>query len=268
MLLLALLFAGFAFAPLSVNADPFVPSELVSAPANAGFIFKIASPTENATYSNGTINVSLTVRVVDPNELCENVYLTNYQGDWMQTNASCPIEWDSLIQKTICRQYSFAVTDIPFGEHTINFTAHTQGSFMENNTRCFFELDKTVSTKFFVHANPIVTFLSAQNANSSQSSFPLNFTVDHAVSEMTYSLDGQASASIDGNITLTDLANGQHNITVYATDEYGYTGTSDTLFFNVNPPEFPVLSVAIVSAVSAIAVVSAGLIIYFKKHRR
>jgi hypothetical protein len=51
---------------------------------------------------------------------------------------------------------------------------------------------------------------------------------------ISYCLDGQEPTPISGNTTLTDLANGQHKATVYATDEFDYTGVSDILFFNVN----------------------------------
>jgi hypothetical protein len=72
---------------------------------------------------------------------------------------------------------------------------------------------------------------------------------------------------------LTGLSNGQHNVTVYATDEYGYTGVSDTLFFNVeapiaSAPEYPVVPLIAASAI-AVASAAAGLLkIYFKRRKR
>lgn len=92
----------------------------------------------------------------------------------------------------------------------------------------------------------------------------MNFTVDSADTEMAYILYGQEAITINGNTTVTDLPNGRHNVTVYATNAFGYTGTSSTLFFNVDSPEsFPVVPVI---AVSAIAVVGGAiLLIYFKK---
>jgi len=67
--------------------------------------------------------------------------------------------------------------------------------------------------------------------------------------------------TVSGNTTLTGLPNGYHNVTVYATDEAGNTGASETLFFNVEMPEsFPVVPVAVAVAVVAVAV-GAGFLI-------
>ena len=136
----------------------------------------------------------------------------------------------------------------------------------------FYRLERTISIKFSVRADPIIMFAPLQNTTFETSSVPLNFTVDHPVTEMAYCLDGQEPIPISGNTTLTDLANGQHNATVYATDEFGYTGVSDMLFFNINvtkvsSPEFPVVPFI---AASAIVIVSAvtGVMVYFKKRKR
>jgi hypothetical protein len=64
------------------------------------------------------------------------------------------------------------------------------------------------------------------------------------------------------------LPNGQHNITVYATDEFGYKGSSDTLFFNVNAQEFPAMPLILVSITAAVSIVAAaGLLAFQRKHQ-
>ena len=73
--------------------------------------------------------------------------------------------------------------------------------------------------------------------------------------------------TINGNTTLTDLPNGYHNITVYATDEAGNTGASETVYFSVEVPEpFPISTIAAVS-VAIVAVTGAGLLIYFRRRK-
>ena len=58
-----------------------------------------------------------------------------------------------------------------------------------------------------------------------------------------------------------------HNVTVYAKDKEGYTGTSETVYFSISEP-FPTnLVIAVISA-SATVAVGAGLFVYFKKIRR
>jgi hypothetical protein len=114
---------------------------------------------------------------------------------------------------------------------------------------------------------PNVTLLSPQGGKFNSSNVPLNFAVDQTAILVEYSLDGQENVTVTGNTTLTGLTNGYHNVTVYATDETGNTGASETLFFNVEAPEpFPVAPVAAVALVTVAAV--AGLLIYFKKRKR
>jgi hypothetical protein len=82
---------------------------------------------------------------------------------------------------------------------------------------------------------------------------------------MSYSLDAQEQVPITGNITLYNLANGLHNITVYAKDKFEIIGVSETIHFNIDPPEpFPTTLIVAVSAAS-VAVVALGLVVYFRK---
>jgi hypothetical protein len=58
------------------------------------------------------------------------------------------------------------------------------------------------------------------------------------------------------------LSNGEHRLTVYATDEAGNAGASETIIFSVDVP-FPTALVA--AATSGMSVITAGLLFYFKK---
>jgi hypothetical protein len=82
---------------------------------------------------------------------------------------------------------------------------------------------------------------------------------------MGYSLDGQNNVTVTGNVTLSGLSVGLHNVTVYANDTLGNMGASATVAFNVEVP-FPTALVAAASGATAI-VVGAGLLFYFKKRR-
>jgi hypothetical protein len=126
-------------------------------------------------------------------------------------------------------------------------------------------ISKTISFTIDT-VNPNVTFLIANNSTFKISEVPLNFTVDEAASKIEYSLDGKSNITISGNTTLPELPNGWHNITVYATDEAGNTGASETLFFNVNAPEsFPVMVTIAVSV--TVITVAVGLLVYFRKRK-
>jgi len=80
---------------------------------------------------------------------------------------------------------------------------------------------------------PIVTVLSPQNQTFDGRLVPLNFTIyDYStISWMGYSLDGQANATVTGNITL-NVDKGSHSVVVYANDTYGNMGSSDAVHFS------------------------------------
>jgi len=111
----------------------------------------------------------------------------------------------------------------------------------------------------------VIEVLSPERRTYDTSSIPLNFTVNEAVSQITYCLDGEENITISGNTTLTGLANGDHTLTIYAKDEVGNVGTSETILFTVDVP-FPTTLVVAASGAS-IAVAAAGLLFYFKKRK-
>jgi hypothetical protein len=110
---------------------------------------------------------------------------------------------------------------------------------------------------------PRVTLLLPQNGNFSSSNIPLDFAVDGEASQIEYSLDGGDNVTISGNMTLTGLSNGDHNLTLYTTDEFGNTGVSETIYFTVDVP-FPT---TLVLASVITAAVGIGLLVYFKKRK-
>jgi N-acetylneuraminic acid mutarotase len=113
---------------------------------------------------------------------------------------------------------------------------------------------------------PFVSVVSPKNRNYTSSEVSLNFTVNRLVSWMGYSLDGQDNVTVTGNTTSSGLSNGLHNVTVYARDEFGNTGVSETVWFTVAEASFPATLVAGVSGAS-VAVVGLGLLVYFKKRK-
>lgn len=93
-------------------------------------------------------------------------------------------------------------------------------------------------------------------------------SISEIPTEIAYSLDGQEKVSIAGNLTLKDLAYGEHNVTVYATDLAENLGVSETANFIIAEPQvFPVILLATVSIVTG-AIVGAGLLINHRKKVR
>ena len=114
---------------------------------------------------------------------------------------------------------------------------------------------------------PAVSVVSPENMTYETSNVSLAFTVNKQASWMGYSVDGGETVTIGGNATLEGLANGMHNVTVYATDTFGNEGASETVNFTLEVPEpFPTTLVAAAS-VATVAIIGVGLLVYFKKSR-
>jgi len=163
--------------------------------------------------------------------------------------------------------------DIPEGNHSIAVKATETGYYFEVVRGVSFEFygyskSSISSVNFIVDSVPIVSFLSFENKTFEASDVPLNFTVNQAVSKIAYCFDGQENVTISGNTTLTELPNGEHNVTVYATDDTGNTGASETVIFNVDVPEPPKpFPTALVTAASGTSFVSIGILVYFRKRK-
>ena len=115
---------------------------------------------------------------------------------------------------------------------------------------------------------PHITILSPETKVYNASDVPLDFTVNKAVSQISYSLDGHHNVTAEDNITLTGLSNGLHKVTIYATDTYGNMGASQTVNFTIaNQEPFPTATVIVVSIVTVIGV-SVGVLVHRKKHNR
>ena len=115
-----------------------------------------------------------------------------------------------------------------------------------------------------------ISILSPQSTTYTTPDVPLNFTLLKSAKWARYSLDGQANVTITGNTTLTELANGYHNLTLYIDDSLGNTRPSETITFTIaklepQPEPFTALLVASVSGVSITGV--AVCVFYYRKKR-
>ena len=81
---------------------------------------------------------------------------------------------------------------------------------------------------------PIITIISPRNSTYRVTSVDLNFTVNEETSWIGYSLDGQDNFTIVDPIVLTDLADGEHRLIIYAEDLSGNIGTSDLIVFTIS----------------------------------
>ena len=88
------------------------------------------------------------------------------------------------------------------------------------------------------NAPPTIVVLSPKNQTYETAPY-LTFTTDEPVSWMGYRIDDGAQTTVTGNTTLSGLPVGTHKLVVYANDNSGNAGTSETVYFtttSTNPP--------------------------------
>jgi N-acetylneuraminic acid mutarotase len=114
---------------------------------------------------------------------------------------------------------------------------------------------------------PEVSINTASDFNSSYGDVSFSITANKPIDWMKYNLDGAGNVTTSGNVTLTGLAVGAHNVTVYACDGFGNVGASETISFTVNSqPANAAFATAV--AIATIAVVAIVLGFYYRKRRR
>jgi hypothetical protein len=242
--------------------------------------FPLASPISitspsNITYNSNFLALNITFRLMlnlDRTNITVVYSVDGKDNDTMSVEAAfVPIEAErtyanGTTEKVISIFSYYVITgcaalpELLKGAHSIT----VYGKYEYADGSLFTVLDN--STVYFTIDDgnpPIISNLSVENKTYNTSNVPLNFTVDESTSWIGYSLDGQTNVTITGNTTLTELAYGSHTLTVYADDTVGNMGNSSTINFSIAEP-FPETLVATASGVS-VAVVGAGLLIYFRK---
>ncbi len=103
------------------------------------------------------------------------------------------------------------------------------GSYSENiSTSITFRIEAAL---------PTISNVSIENKTFFSNQIPLSFEVNETTSWTGFSLDNQANVTTNGNVTLTDLTEGNHSIIVYANDTIGNMGKSDTIIFAISLPK-------------------------------
>lgn len=277
IIILALLFSAVATTFVeSTQANPIInvyrdipPPEGTQAP-----IITIHTPRNSSSYPK---NITLTFDVTIPKTNGEKsiAVLTKiyYKGSW-ETN-------EITVAEGCFGSFSIDLSEAPGGNLSVTIYAvgvgyiETGEEYREENgviwSYNYYDRFEIIgySTVSFIKdlVPPRITLLSPQNRTYVTSDVELDFTVNEAVAQILYCLDGKENHTITGNMTLTGLSEGEHSVTLYADDVAGNAAASKTLFFSVDLSEsFPIVLVA--TSVTVIAFISAGLLMYFKKHKR
>ena len=187
----------------------------------------ITSP-ENRTYQQPTLS-----------------YTLNRDADWMGYSI------DGGANKTFTSETK--LTGLSQGAHSVKIYANDSSGNMGVSGTVYFSID-TVA--------PHVTIVSPANQSYGSTDLQLQYIVDDANATLAYSLDGQASIAMIGNLSLVALSNGGHYITVYAIDSLG-NASEDTVYFEVAP--FPWL--LLIAVLVIVIIVVAGGYLFFKRKK-
>jgi hypothetical protein len=202
---------------------------------------RFAGASNNTIYYNNFVNSTYLVKVTGSLNAWDDGYLGNYWSNYKTKHPNAVQMGDS-------------------GVYNIPYSIDAQ-----NTDR--YPLTQPFNSEFYApKVPPKISVLSPVNQQFNESSVPLLFNVDKQTVWMGYSLDEQDNVTVTGNSTITELTNGLHNITVYAEDTFGNEGVSETIAFTVALALFPTVLI-VTASVTIIAIVSAGLLIYFKKRR-
>jgi hypothetical protein len=269
--ILALLISSFLI-PLVVEAQPEPPNVDTLGPVvffgESGNV-AILSPKNSTNYVNpiqlnftveakgmfgqfGNVGVSLDGGVINSvtDFINKSVVQSGPDWYWYQTTVLASVMLPTL------------------SEGTHKATVYYGWQYLGTHPR--YEVFAHSTVQFTIDASsPTISGLSILNKTYETDTVPLNFTINEPASQITYSLDGEANFTITGNTTLAGLANGVHNVTVYAKDAVGNVGVSETIAFTIAvpvPEPFPTTLVAVACGAS-VAVIGIGLLVYFKKRK-
>jgi hypothetical protein len=172
--------------------------------------------------------------------------------------------YDSILSQTADSYYgSTVLPELSEGGHNLTVWVRAEQNYLSFDNPIWVAFSDTITFNIDATA-PKVSVLSPRDSLYNISDVQLNFIVSEPFSKVTYSLDGEENVTISGNTTLTGLPNGDHNVTVYATDQFGNVGASETICFSVDVP-FP--TALVIASVITVVVVSVVLLFYFKKRK-
>ena len=244
-----------------VNDDQYAWGGSVSAPEDA-IPPKIIIYSPNSTVFT-TNNVSLSFKATTSKDAS---VLTDvwYQVASQKNNTS---EYH-LNNTSSTNFFNDSLTGMSDGNHTITVFASGAGNFVSENTSYVYDIGSSASVNFTIDSVlPTISFTTFQNKTYDTAKVVLDFSVNKPASQILYSLDNQANVTTDANVSLTldNLLSGEHNVTIYAKDEYGVISAPNTMYFSVKV--FPTVTLLVVS-VAVVALVVVGVLVYSKKHKR
>lgn len=252
------------------QANPIRYHESVSPPRDAKPLnILVFSPLSNSLQKENTINITLNINNKDTSMI--SILDAYLEADWIENETSIYRQNRGAPEFPNSWNYSKVFSDIPDGEHKVTIYAEGNGFYLTNEKKGltahdYFMTTTTVLLFIMDSTSPQVLIDSpAVNVSYNQSSIPLNFTVNEDAVLVTYSLDGKENQTYSQNVTLSELSEGKHNLTVYALDEAGNIGSQMTYFSVEFPSLFP--TAILLASFVATSVLVASLLVYFRYRR-
>ncbi|MGB9914389.1 MAG: hypothetical protein ACPLIG_00275 [Candidatus Bathyarchaeales archaeon] len=264
MSLLSSVLAGALFFEVA-EANPAAMAKLFD-----NCVITAQSP-QNKTYNERTLPLNFTVETNNEYRLMVRYILNNEKPVNVKTQI--------VSEKWLTGWYGYELGNGTFYNDTYSYPRYTaQGSALLSNltdgTYCLTvqryytnianPADITIAnatTVFFTidTTPPSISNLSMENKTYYTSNVQLNVVVDEPVSQVIYSLDGQKNITANGNITLTDLPIGEHNLMIYAIDLAGNPSLPKAMRFMIFPTTLLItISVIVVG-------ICIGLLVYLKR---
>jgi hypothetical protein len=244
-----------------VNSDQYVWGGSASPPADAvPPIITIFSPNSTVVTSNN-VALSFKAKISRGTSVLIDVW---YQVAWQLHNTTVT----HLNNTASTALFNDTLAGMSDGNYVITVFANGAGGFVNEGTYYVYEIVGSSSVNFTVDKIvPTISFASsAQNKTYESANVMLNFTVNKPVSQIIYSLDNRDNLTSISNVSLAlgNLANGEHNVTVYAQDEYGLVSAPSTVYFIVKVSStMSILTVFTIAVIVAVAF--AGFFVYLRK---
>jgi hypothetical protein len=258
------------FAQANPYANFYLFEKVPPPPGSTPLKISVSSPKNNAIYNVSSVTLAFDVSNYETS--IDYITNINYSASWLQENVIVWKQNSHSPEFPDFWSYNETFWNLPDGNYHIEIAANGWASYEDNvkvdyfwGTVYSYEMTSVLTINFTVADPPKVSILSLENETFASPDVRLNFTVNESVSRISYALDGQENMTVSGNMTLTNLSNGLHNVTVYAVDEAGNVGASETVCFSV---DLPVLTTMIAALITSFSVIGASLLVYFKKRKR
>ncbi len=233
----------------------------------------ILTPQNGSSYPSNIIPLTFNVTIPNKEKSIGYIDRLYYEASW-ESNPT-------VLSEGFFHNTSFSVDlFIPGGcNHSLTIYAVGSGHYL-NSTIIAGDVANEYIDRFEIVVSSTVTFsqdfipptiavLSPQNWSYDTSDVQLNVTSTEALPQILYSLDGNQNQTATGNMTLTGLANGAHNITVYVADLAGNEATPKNISFTVAKPDpFPTETFVVMVCAAVIIVWAVVSLLLYRRHRK